>query len=97
MCATYLKARCGLDTRESKTIYFPLDIGLPRVVIFWAKNLLLFSVTTKTFHGNKTAKAALPLRYGLICQGLLLLSVSSGPLLSANEREKGDSQMLLSR
>ena len=34
-------------------------------------------------------KVALPLRYGLICQGVLPLSTSSGPLLSANVRERG--------
>ncbi len=46
-------------------------------------------VTTKTFCGSKTAKAALPLRYRLICQGELPLSVSSGPLNSVNVREEG--------
>jgi len=47
------------------------------------------SVTTKTFCGNKTAKAALPLRCRLICQGVLPLSMSSGPLLSMDVREEG--------
>ena len=45
--------------------------------------------TTKTFCSIKTAKAVLPLRYRLICQGLLPLSMSSGPLLSADVRERG--------
>jgi len=54
-------------------------------------------VTAMTFDGGKTAKAALPLRYRLICQGFQPLSTSSDPLLSANVREKGDSQILLSR
>ncbi len=54
-------------------------------------------VTAKTFCSNKTAKAALPLRCRLICQGFQPLSMSSDPLLSTNVREKRDSQMLLSR
>src|SRR5216683_7966180 len=46
-------------------------------------------VTAKTFCGNKMAKMALPLRYRQICQGVLPLSTSSGPLLSTDVRERG--------
>ncbi len=37
----------------------------------------------------RLAKAALPLRYRLICQGLLPLSVSSGPFAEREWKRKG--------
>src|SRR5713101_5940790 len=46
-------------------------------------------VTAKTFCGKRLAKAALPLRYRLICQGFQPLSMFSDPLLSTNGRGKG--------
>ena len=46
-------------------------------------------VTAKTFCGIKTAKAVFPFSHRVISQGVLPLSTSSGPLLSANVREEG--------
>ncbi len=55
----------------------------------WILSNVIGYVTAKTFYGTKTAKAALPLRHRLICQGKLPLSVCSGPLNSTNGREEG--------
>jgi len=57
---------------------------------FFAWSITCGIVTAKTFCGNKTAKAVLPLRCRLICQGFQPLSMSSDPLVEHKcEREGG--------